>query len=96
MNIFGKRGRDLRVSFERAFAEQMRSVALSAQKSDDVSSRARSALFRLEHQRALLARKSRLASLNVQVVPNLRRQHEAAILARRRDRRVNLRCLHFD
>ena len=44
--------------------------------------------FVLEHQLALLARKFRLASLNVRVVLHFRRQREAAICARRRDRRV--------
>ena len=51
--------------------------------------------FRLEYQLALLARKFRLASLNVRVVLHFRRQREAADSARRRDRRVAINRLHL-
>ena len=43
----------------------------------------------------MLARKFKRASLNVRVVLHFRRQREAAIFARRRDRRPSVYRLHL-
>ena len=80
--------REFRVVFQRALAEKRRRVALSAQESAMYLLVCDQLFFRLEYQLALLARKFRLASLNVRVVLHFRRQHDAAIFACRRDRRV--------
>ena len=65
--------RELRVVFQRALAEKRRRVALSTQKLAMCLLVCDQLFFRLEHQFALLARKTRLASFNVRVVLNLRR-----------------------
>ena len=83
---------ELRVQFERALAEKRRRVALSAQESAMCLLVRYHLFFLLEYQLALLARKFRLASLNVRVVLHFRRQREAAIFARRRDRRPSVYC----
>ena len=80
--------REIRVVFEHALAEKRRRVSLSAQESAMCRLVCDQLFFRLEHQLTLLARKFRLASLNVRVVLHFRRQREAAIFARRRDRPV--------
>ena len=80
--------REFRVVFECALAEKRGRIALSAQESAMRLLVRDQLFFRLEYQLALLARKFRLASLNVRVVLHLRRKYEIAIFARCRDRRV--------
>ena len=65
--------REFHVVFERALAEKMRSVALSAQEAAMRLLVRDQLFFRVEHQLALLARKSRLTCFHVRVVLHLRR-----------------------